>query len=144
LADSNLPAAEVESDPGVFHAEGLAYLTDSGFPVDWAQNASAANSGTDAISDRTKTVVASGYTPRPPDEFEEYFDSAPIAHLAEPAAVSPYAGPNADPGTSTPGAASTAGPDTLTPALAPTARADTSTPAAAPLASAKGAEPTKS
>jgi HemY protein len=118
LADSHLPAAELESDPGVFHAEGLAYLTDSGFPVDWAQDASAAKSGTDASDDRATKFVASGYTPRPPDEFEEYFDSAPIAHLAEPAAVSPYAGPSARP--------------------------DTSSPAAAPLASANGVEPTKS
>jgi HemY protein len=91
LADSHLPAADVESDPGVFHAEGLAYLTDSGFPVDWAQGASGSNppyGGTDV----QRTAATSSFTPSPPSEFDEYFDSAPIAHLAEPAAVSKYAG----------------------------------------------------
>jgi HemY protein len=144
LADSHLPAAELESDPGVFHAEGLAYLTDSGFPVDWAQDASAAKSGTDASDDRATKFVASGYTPRPHDEFEEYFDSAPIAHLAEPAAVSPYAGPSARPNTSPPNSAPTGSSDTSPPAVASSARPDTSSPAAAPLASANGVEPTKS
>ena len=144
LADSFLPAAEVESDPGVFHAEGLAYLTDSGFPVDWAQDASTAKPGTVASGDRATTVVAGRYTPRPPDEFEEYFDSAPIAHLGEPAAVSPYSGANARPDSSTPIAAPNVRPDSSTPIAAPNARPDTSTPTAAPLASASGVEPTKS
>jgi HemY protein len=94
LADSHLPAADVDSDPGVFHAEGLAYLTDSGFPVDWAKDVSGPAitfGGTDV-----QGASASGtYTPSPPNEFDEYFDSAPIAHLAEPAAVSAYAGPGA-------------------------------------------------
>ena len=91
LADSALPAADIDSDPGVFHAEGLAYLTDSGFPVDWAKEVSGASTifgGTDVRG----TSTTGTYTPSPPSEFDEYFDSAPIAHLAEPAAVSAYAG----------------------------------------------------
>lgn len=94
LADSHLPAADVDSDPGVFHAEGLAYLTDSGFPVDWAKDVSgsaATFGGTDV-----QGASASGiYTPSPPNEFDDYFDTAPIAHLGEPAIVSSYAGPGA-------------------------------------------------
>jgi hypothetical protein len=91
LADSALPAAEVDSDPGVFHAEGLAYLTDSGFPVDWAKDVSG-SSATFGGVDVQAASVAGSYTPLPSNEFDEYFDSAPIAHLAEPAAVSAYAG----------------------------------------------------
>jgi len=94
LADSHLPAADVDSDPGVFHAEGLAYLTDSGFPVDWAKDVS--GSGTTSGGTDVQGASASGvYTPSPPNEFDDYFDSAPIAHLGEPAAVSSYAGPGA-------------------------------------------------
>ncbi len=91
LADSHLPVADVESDPGVFHAEGLAYLTDSGFPVDWAQGSSG-SSAPYAGTDDKRASATSSFTPSPPSDFDEYFDSAPIAHLAEPAAVSGYAG----------------------------------------------------
>jgi HemY protein len=91
LADSHLPAADVDSDPGVFHAEGLAYLTDSGFPVDWAKDVSG-SSATFGGADVQGGSATGSYTPSPPNEFDEYFDSAPIAHLAEPAAVSAYAG----------------------------------------------------
>ena len=96
LADSHLPAADVDSDPGVFHAEGLAYLTDSGFPVDWAKDVSGSGATLGVGGTDVQGASASGaYTPSPPNEFDEYFDSAPIAHLAEPAAVSAYAGHSA-------------------------------------------------
>jgi HemY protein len=94
LADSHLPAADVDSDPGVFHAEGLAYLTDSGFPVDWAKDG-AGSSASFGSNDVQGASASAAYTPSPPNEFDEYFDSAPIAHLAEPATVSAYAGPSA-------------------------------------------------
>ena len=92
LADPYLPAADVGSDPGVFHAEGLAYLTDSGFPVDWAKDSSDTNvnfAGNDAPAAAT---TSTSFIPSPPSGFDEYFDSAPIVHLAEPAAVSAYDG----------------------------------------------------
>jgi len=94
LADAHLPAADVDSDPGVFHAEGLAYLMDSGFPVDWAQDVSAAKTQATGSGD-VQAAPAAVYTPSRSDGFDEYFDSATIAHLAEPAAVSPYAGSSA-------------------------------------------------
>ena len=94
LADSHQPAADVDSDPGVFHAEGLAYLTDSGFPVDWAKDG-AGSSASFGSNDVQGASASAAYTPSPPNEFDEYFDSAPIAHLAEPATVSAYAGPSA-------------------------------------------------
>jgi HemY protein len=99
IADSALPAADVDSDPGVFHAEGLAYLTDSGFPVDWAKEV-AGSSASFGGNDVQGASAPAAYTPSPPSEFDEYFDSAPIAHLAEPAAVSAYAGLSARAGTS--------------------------------------------
>ncbi|MEI8400476.1 MAG: heme biosynthesis HemY N-terminal domain-containing protein [Alcaligenaceae bacterium] len=102
LADSYLPAADVDSDPGVFHAEGLAYLTDSGFPVDWAQGGSDTNSTGAGGDDVQVASVAATYTPTQLNEIDEYFDSAPIAHLAQPAAVAPYAGPSTHSETSAP------------------------------------------
>jgi HemY protein len=105
LADAHLPAADVDSDPGVFHAEGLAYLMDSGFPVDWAQDVSAAKTQATGSGD-VQAAPAAVYTPSRSDGFDEYFDSATIAHLAEPAAVSPYAGSSARTDSSNPPAQS--------------------------------------
>ena len=89
LADSYLPAAETDSDPGVFHAEGLAYLTDSGFPVDWSKDPSSLQ---DSASKTASQQVPTTFESKVSHEFDEYFDSAPVAHLGEPAAVSPYLG----------------------------------------------------
>ena len=87
--DSFLPAADTGSDPGVLHAEGLAYLTDSGFPVQWAQG----DRGVQAESPGdANTLPANPNFASRSNELDEYFDSAPVAHLGEPAAVAPYAG----------------------------------------------------
>jgi HemY protein len=76
--ESYLPAAEMGSDPGVFHAEGLAYFSETGFPVDWSEESSATAS---LISPEPFKPIAS-------HELDEYFDSAPIPGFGEPAAVS--------------------------------------------------------
>jgi HemY protein len=87
--DSFLPAADTDSDPGVLHAEGLAYLTDSGFPVQWGQG----DRGVQAESSGgANTLSANPNFASRSNELDEYFDSTPVAHLGEPAAVAPYAG----------------------------------------------------
>ncbi len=73
--DSYLPAAEMGEDPGVFHAEGLAYFSETGFPVDWNEDSAAAASVTTAVP----------FNPVASHELDEYFDSAPIPGMGEPA-----------------------------------------------------------
>ncbi|MEI6838633.1 MAG: hypothetical protein WCK56_12620, partial [Alcaligenaceae bacterium] len=102
LADSYLLAADVQSDPGVFHAEGLAYLTDSGLPVDWASVGSQAQDSSVA----EKSVLSQSYSPSNSHELDEYFDSAPVAHLGEPAAVASYLGSGGSAGQGQPSARS--------------------------------------
>jgi HemY protein len=102
LADSYLPAADVQSDPGVFHAEGLAYLTDSGLPVDWASVGSQAQDSSLA----EKSVLSQSYSPSTSHELDEYFDSAPVAHLGEPATVASYSGSGGSAGQGQPSARS--------------------------------------
>lgn len=71
--DTYLPPAEMDADPGVFHAEGLAYFSETGFPVDWNK-------------DVASPVTISGVEPFKPDashELDEYFDSAPIPGIGE-------------------------------------------------------------
>ena len=71
--DAYLPPAEMESDPGVFHAEGLAYFSETGFPVDWNKDVASA-------------LVAPGvekFKPAAANELDEYFDSAPIPWIGE-------------------------------------------------------------
>ena len=68
--DSLLPVADTTSDPGVLHAEGLAYFSESGFPANWDR---------EAISDPGR------------DNLDEYFDSAPVVGLSEPAPVTSLA-----------------------------------------------------
>jgi HemY protein len=81
--DSFLPVADTALDPGVLHAEGLSYLAESGFPANWDQTPSFEStgfkSGEAAHVDSTR------------DNFDEYFDSAPVAGLGEPAPVSTLA-----------------------------------------------------
>jgi HemY protein len=108
LADPYLPAADVGSDPGVFHAEGLAYLTDSGFPVDWAKDSSATNVNFTGNDAQAAATTSTSFMASPPNGFDEYFDSAPIVHLAEPAAVSAYDQLNTRTQTINPAAASLA------------------------------------
>lgn len=78
--DSSLPIADTTSDPGVLHAEGLSYLAESGFPANWDQDrySETANLNT---AEQTNTGTAQ-------DNFDEYFDSAPVIGLGEPAPVS--------------------------------------------------------
>ena len=101
-ADSYLPAADIQSDPGVFHAEGLAYLTDSALPVDWVS----VGSQTQDSPAAEKTVLSQSYSPSTSHELDEYFDSAPVAHLGEPAAVASYSGSGGSAGQGQPSASS--------------------------------------
>lgn len=71
--DAYLPPAEMESDPGVFHAEGLAYFSETGFPVDWNKDVATSLSHPDV--EDFKPVAA--------HELDEYFDSAPIPGIGE-------------------------------------------------------------
>ncbi len=71
--DAYLPAAEMESDPGVFHAEGLAYFSETGFPVDWNKE----------LASPLATPGIGAFTPATSHEFDEYFDSAPIPGFGE-------------------------------------------------------------
>jgi HemY protein len=68
--DSLLPVADTTSDPGVLHAEGLAYFSESGFPANWDR---------EAISGPGR------------DNLDEYFDSAPVVGLGEPPPVTSLA-----------------------------------------------------
>lgn len=73
LQDGYLPPAEMEADPGVFHAEGLAYFSETGFPVDWNKDASAPL----GLSNNAPFKPAASH------ELDEYFDSAPIPGIGE-------------------------------------------------------------
>ncbi|MCM0036236.1 MAG: protoheme IX synthesis protein [Burkholderiaceae bacterium] len=78
--DSFLPVADTASDPGVLHAEGLSYLAESGFPANW-----------DHDPTLEPTALQPGEARRvdaEQDNFDEYFDSAPVVGLGEPAPVS--------------------------------------------------------
>lgn len=68
--DSVLPVADTTSDPGVLHAEGLSYFSESGFPANWDR---------ETMSDPSR------------DNLDEYFDSAPVVGLGEPAPVTSLA-----------------------------------------------------
>jgi len=99
-SDSFLPVADTASDPGVLHAEGLTYLSESGFPANWdretdfSSNSSIAGSSSQASDFRVKTdnnskrVSTDAAILEPGrDNLDEYFDSAPVAGLGEPAPV---------------------------------------------------------
>jgi len=75
-SDSALPVAETAGDPGLLHAEGLAYLSDTGFPADWNE--------TDRLGTSLGALAGSS---SPTENFDEYFDSAPVVGLGEPAPV---------------------------------------------------------
>jgi len=79
--DAFLPSADTTSDPGVLHAEGLSYLAETGFPANWDQERPLES--TALKLDEAKHMDSAR------DHFEEYFDSAPVAGLGEPAPVSP-------------------------------------------------------
>ena len=76
--DAYLPAADTASDPGVVHAEGLAYFAETGFPVIDQPDAVA---GT--VTPSASPAVNQPYVSTASHEFEEYFDSAPIPGLDE-------------------------------------------------------------
>lgn len=78
--DVFLPVADTALDPGVLHAEGLSYLAESGFPANWDQAPSFESTGFKS-SEPTHVDPAR-------DNFDEYFDSAPVVGLGEPAPVS--------------------------------------------------------
>ncbi|MFY9136924.1 heme biosynthesis HemY N-terminal domain-containing protein [Zwartia sp.] len=78
--DSFLPVADIASDPGVLHAEGLSYLAESGFPANWDHDPHIENTGLKTADDIPGDPAR--------DNFDEYFDSAPVAGLGEPAPVS--------------------------------------------------------
>ncbi len=76
-----LPAADTQSDPGLLHAEGLTYLADTGFPVDWSEDRT-----TLPGAPKQPEVVDTSKSGH--DDLSEYFDSAPVPYLGEPAPVS--------------------------------------------------------
>ena len=76
-----LPAAETQSDPGLLHAEGLTYLADTGFPADW-------NADRTILPGASVSKAAAEKSVPPQDDIYDYFDSAPVPHLGEPAPVS--------------------------------------------------------
>jgi len=78
--DAFLPSADTTSDPGVLHAEGLSYLAESGFPASCDQDPPLEN--TSLKFGEAKNLDSAR------DNFEEYFDSAPVVGLGEPAPVS--------------------------------------------------------
>lgn len=85
-ADSILPVADTTDDPGVLHAEGLSYLSDSGFPADWNKSSElGSNFGAAPDGELGRLPSAHGHTGR--DNLDEYFDSAPVSGLGEPAPV---------------------------------------------------------
>jgi len=94
-SDSFLPVADTTSDPGVLHAEGLAYLSESGFPTNWDRdpNAQAHIHDNATRSQQSPKPVSTGApadaTVLEPgrDSLDDYFDSAPVAGLGEPAPV---------------------------------------------------------
>lgn len=76
-----LPPADIQSDPGLLHAEGLTYLADTGFPADWSEDRTTLPGSSTAAA--TSESGVSGQ-----DDMYDYFDSAPVPHLGEPAPVS--------------------------------------------------------
>jgi HemY protein len=76
-----LPPADIQSDPGLLHAEGLTYLADTGFPADWSDDRTTLPGSSSVASTPESGVHAQ-------DEMYDYFDSAPVPHLGEPAPVS--------------------------------------------------------
>jgi hypothetical protein len=92
--------ADTADDPGVLHAEGLAYLSESGFPTNWDRHAEAdvlAQDRRSMMSDSSAKPSMAGV----PDEasilkpgrdpLDDYFDSAPVVGLGEPAPVTTLA-----------------------------------------------------
>ena len=92
-----LPIADTADDPGVLHAEGLAYLSESGFPTNWDRE-----SALDAQAKAQDNVMSAPQSTNPistglphetsilqpgRDSLDDYFDSAPVAGLGEPAPV---------------------------------------------------------
>lgn len=75
--DSFLPVADTTSDPGVLHAEGLAYLSESGFPANWDREEN--DNSLEQIRKTAQDPVR--------DNLDEFFDSAPVVGLGEPASV---------------------------------------------------------
>jgi HemY protein len=76
-----LPAADTDSDPSLLHADGLTYLADTGFPVDWSEDRTALPGSAGLVSVADKVAPAK-------EDIHDYFDSAPVPHLGEPAPVS--------------------------------------------------------
>jgi HemY protein len=76
-----LPAADIQSDPGLLHADGLTYLADTGFPVDWSEDRTTLPGSSVLVPVAEKTAPAE-------EDIHDYFDSAPVPHLGEPAPVS--------------------------------------------------------
>jgi hypothetical protein len=98
---SFLPIADTADDPGVLHAEGLAYLSESGFPTNWDRE-SALDAQANTQANTQDNVMSAPQSPNPVssglpheasilqpgrDSLDDYFDSAPVAGLGEPAPV---------------------------------------------------------
>jgi HemY protein len=100
-SNSFLPIADTSDDPGVLHAEGLAYLSESGFPTNWDREPALdaqANAQDNARSARQSTNPVNNGLPNEAlilqpgrDSLDDYFDSAPVAGLGEPAPVTTLA-----------------------------------------------------
>lgn len=96
-SDALLPIAETADDPGVLHAEGLSYLSESGFPESWDRDAASASKNeqerahSGALAPSASANIPSGRELRELREsrasLDEFFDSAPVAGLGEPAPV---------------------------------------------------------
>ena len=95
--DTALPSAAVHADPGVRQAEGLAYMAETGLPVTAVNTPSATEPAEGSMSHLDRPA----YALTPAHDFEEFFDSAPVSGLGEPAAVSPAIVPSMPSGTNT-------------------------------------------
>jgi hypothetical protein len=95
-----LPIADTADDPGVLHAEGLAYLSESGFPTNWDRHSDAEVLAYESLSKTSpsslKPVISAALDEasilKPGrDSLDDYFDSAPVVGLGEPAPVTTLA-----------------------------------------------------
>ena len=92
LQDSVLPAADTRDDPGIFNAEGWTELSDF-----YTAPRAGAGAGKDEgeLAEPTSSTLDGESAARQPshEQYEDYFDSAPVQGLGEPAAVTAISRP---------------------------------------------------